>query len=111
MSNMLLLAINLPLFLLTQAVSAVCSKWSVNEPSRYWWGVVILNVLNVVATPLLINIYKSLPGSIAQALCAGSAFLACQLALFLAFRQPISPIGWVAIGFIFTGVVMFAFAK
>ena len=111
MSNMLLLAINLPLFLLTQAVSAVCSKWSGNEPNRYWWGVVILNVLNVVATPLLINIYKSLPGSIAQALCAGSAFLACQLALFLAFRQPISPIGWVAIGLIFTGVVMFAFAK
>ena len=111
MNNMLFLAINLPLFLLTQAASAVCSKWSGNEPSRYWWGVVILNVLNVVATPLLINIYKSLPASIAQALCAGSAFLACQVALFLAFRQPISPIGWVAIGLIFCGVVLFAFAK
>jgi len=111
MTKNVLLSINLPLFLLLQMAAIICLKWGSSAPNRYWWGVILGNVITCVSILALVNIYKVLPPATAMAVASGGAFICCQLALLMVFRQQIPATGWGGIVLIFSGILLFAFAK
>lgn len=111
MSKNLLLLINLPVFFLTQMAAVTFMKWGSTAPNRYWYGVILSNLVTIIGVTVLVTLYKLMPAAMTQAVCNGGAFILCQLTLLAIFREQITLGGWCGIILIFSGVMVFAFTK
>lgn len=101
--------INVALFLLLQVGTALSFQWGGRTPEYYWWGFLIGNVFGLFSTLTYINVFKTLHGNLAVAVCAGGAFLTVQIVMAVLARHSFNH--WMALGafLVFGGILLMSF--
>ena len=101
----------LGVFLALQIIATLFFKWGSLTPARYWPGFIFGNLFGMVSILLLIQLHRQMDPASVLGITAGASFILCQIALLLAFRQGISLNGWLGIGLILAGTLVFAFSS
>lgn len=101
--------INVALFLLLQVGTALSFQWGGRNPEYYWWGFFIGNVFGLFSTLAYINVFKTLHGNLAVAVCAGGAFLTVQIVMAFLARRSFNH--WMALGalLVFGGILLMSY--
>ena len=96
-------------FWLCQIISSILFKYGGIYPKQQWKMLIAGNVILILASWFLVQLFKTVPQPIVIALCSGGTFLTVQLAMSLFFKQPLS---WIQIAgslVIVVGMVMVTF--
>lgn len=105
---MLKILLFLGLFWLIQALVTIGFKLSSLHEKQFWLWFCAAHAIGVPSLWFLVRLYKEMSEPVAFGLALGGAFLASQIALFIAFRPATSPVQWVGILAICGGMVLLA---
>ena len=78
------------------------------SPTQFWIWFCAAHAIGVPSLWFLVRLYKEMSEPVAFGLALGGAFLASQIALFIAFRPATSLVQWVGVLAICGGMVMLA---
>lgn len=95
-------------FWLIQGLVAIGFKLSSLQEHRFWLWFCAAHALGAPSLWFLVRLYKQMSEPVAFGLAFGGAFLASQIALFLAFRPATTLVQWVGVLAICGGMVMLA---
>lgn len=98
--------VNVAAFLILQVGVALSFQWGGRAPEHYWQGFLIGNVFGLFSTMAYINVFKTLHGNVAVAICAGGAFLCVQIVMAVLARHSFNI--WMALGavLVFSGILL-----
>lgn len=105
---MIKIAVFLGLFWLIQGLVAVGFKLSSLHEERFWLWFCAAHAIGVPSLWFLVRLYKEMNEPVAFGMAMGGAFLASQIALFIAFKPTTSLMQWVGVLAICGGMVMLA---
>ncbi len=105
---MLKITLFLGLFWLIQALVTIGFKLSSLHEKQFWLWFCAAHAIGVPSLWFLVRLYKEMSEPVAFGLALGGAFLASQIALFIAFRPATSMVQWVGVLAICGGMVMLA---
>jgi multidrug transporter EmrE-like cation transporter len=110
----LLIALSILGFGLSQAASALFFKLAANSPfgTLAWW--VYFGAGNLVGFGCPVALSFALRGTqanVVYALCYGGGFCLIQIATWLIFRQPLSPLQWGGVALILGGILLLQLGK
>lgn len=105
----MLLGIHLTVYLLFQMIAVLLYKWGSTDPKYYWWGFVIGNIFSFASIFSFMYVHKGLHPNIALAVCTGGAFVICQTALYVFYKQALAPWQWCGLAVILGGILLVAF--
>lgn len=77
-------------FWICQILSTIIFKYGGLHPKYHWTALVLGNIVLIVASWFLIQLFKTFPQPIVIALCSGGTFLTVQFAMALVFKQPLT---------------------
>lgn len=102
--------VNLPLiagFCAMQVIAVMLFKLGSLPAGNWTLCFIIANIISVASAWPLMRIYGALSPNIANGIAVGGSFALCQLALFIFFRTPISPLQFGGIALVCLGVFLF----
>ena len=102
------IALFLGLFWIIQALVTIGFKLSSLHDKQFWLWFCVAHAIGVPSLWFLVRLYKEMSEPVAFGLALGGAFLASQIALFIAFRPATSLIQWVGVLAICAGMLMLA---
>jgi len=105
---MLKIALFLSSFWLIQALVTIGFKLSSLHDKQFWLWFCAAHAIGVPSLWFLVRLYKEMSEPVAFGLALGGAFLASQIALFIAFRPATSLVQWVGVLAICGGMLMLA---
>ena len=105
---MLKIAFFLTSFWLIQSLVTIGFKLSSLHDKQFWIWFCAAHAIGVPSLWFLVRLYKEMSEPVAFGLALGGAFLASQIALFIAFKPATSIIQWVGVFAICGGMLMLA---
>lgn len=105
---MLKIALFLGSFWIIQALVTIGFKLSSLHDKQFWLWFCAAHAIGVPSLWFLVRLYKEMSEPVAFGLALGGAFLASQIALFIAFRPATSIVQWVGVLAICGGMLMLA---
>ena len=100
--------VSIAIFLAMQVAANLVFKWGGSAPELYWKGFIGGNVIGATSILFMILMYRSMPAALVIAIGTGGTFLLNQLAMYLVYREKISPAACVGLVLIFCGILMTA---
>lgn len=98
-------------FWLCQISSSIVFKYGGIQPKYQWAALIAGNIILIVASWFLIQLFKNVPQPIVIALCSGGTFLTVQLAMALWFKESLSWIQILGSLVIIFGMIMVTFGS
>ncbi|MGB1124510.1 MAG: hypothetical protein ACPG4Q_04820 [Phycisphaeraceae bacterium] len=95
-------------FWLIQALVTIGFKLSSLHDKQFWLWFCAAHAIGVPSLWFLVRLYKEMSEPVAFGLALGGAFLASQVALFIAFKPATALIQWVGVLAICGGMLMLA---
>lgn len=77
-------------FWICQILSTIIFKYGGIHPKYHWAAVIGGNMILIIASWFLIQLFKTFPQPIVIALCSGGTFLTVQFAMALVFKQSLT---------------------
>jgi multidrug transporter EmrE-like cation transporter len=105
---MLKIAFFLGSFWLIQALVTIGFKLSSLHDKQFWLWFCAAHAIGVPSLWFLVRLYKEMSEPVAFGLALGGAFLASQIALFIAFKPATSLVQWIGVVAICGGMLMLA---
>ena len=96
-------------FWVCQISSSILFKLGGQHPKYHWHTLIAGNIILLVASWFLIQLFKNVAQPIVIALCAGGTFISVQLAMALFFKVPLSWIQILGVFVIVAGMVLVTF--
>lgn len=96
-------------FWICQIISTVIFKYGGIHPKYHWAALIAGNLILIIASWFLIQLFKTFPQPIVIALCSGGTFLTVQLAMALIFKQPLTWLQILGSAIIVFGMVLVTF--
>lgn len=96
-------------FWICQISSSILFKLGGQYPKYHWHALVLGNIILLIASWFLVELFKNVSQPIVIALCAGGTFISVQLAMALYFKISLTWIQILGICAIVTGMALVSF--
>jgi len=96
-------------FWLCQIGSSILFKLGGQHPKYHWHTLIIGNIILLIASWFLVQLFKNVSQPIVIALCSGGTFISVQLAMALFFKVPLSWVQILGVFVIVVGMVLVTF--
>lgn len=96
-------------FWICQISSSILFKIGGLKPKYHLHALIIGNIILLIASWFLIQLFKNVPQPIVIALCSGGTFISVQLAMALFFKIPLSWMQILGVFVIVAGMVLVTF--